>query len=94
MDLQKPPRQSPAFLVGWLALLPAMLLAADLADWQERMQPITPRSYVCRRTSAPIVIDGRLDDPAWAEAPWTEDFLDIQGTAKPKPRLRTRAKML
>ena len=27
-------------------------------------------------------------------APWTADFVDIQGGAKPKPRFRTRAKML
>ena len=25
---------------------------------------------------------------------WTEDFVDIEGTRRPKPRLRTRAKML
>jgi hypothetical protein len=41
-----------------------------------------------------VTIDGRLDDPAWKEAPWTDDFLDIQGHTLPAPRLRTRAKML
>ena len=35
-----------------------------------------------------------MDDPAWQAAPWTEDFLDIEGPSKPKPRFRTRAKML
>lgn len=39
-------------------------------------------------------MDGRLDDPAWANAPWTDDFVDIEGDLKPKPRFRTRAKML
>jgi poly(3-hydroxybutyrate) depolymerase/transglutaminase-like putative cysteine protease len=42
----------------------------------------------------PIVIDGNIEDPAWAPAPWTDDFVDIQGSAKPSPRLRTRAKLL
>ncbi len=54
----------------------------------------TPLSYECERASAPIKIDGRLDDAAWAKAKWTSDFVDIEGSAKPKPRFRTRAKML
>src|SRR5262249_58495822 len=52
-----------------------------------------PRGYVCPRAASPITIDGRLDDPAWRDAPWTEDFLDIEGTARPRPRFRTRVKM-
>ena len=28
------------------------------------------------------------------DAPWTEDFVDIEGSVKPAPRFRTRAKML
>jgi hypothetical protein len=40
------------------------------------------------------VVDGRLDDAAWREAPWTSDFVDIEGDARPRPPLRTRAKML
>ncbi len=42
----------------------------------------------------PIVIDGKLDDPSWNDAPWTDDFVDILGEAAPRPRFRTRAKML
>ena len=30
----------------------------------------------------------------WQSAAWTEDFADIQGAAHPRPRFRTRAKML
>src|SRR4051812_31950852 len=52
-----------------------------------------PAGYVATRATAPIVVDGRLDDRAWADAPWTEDFVDIEGDRKPKPRFRTRAKM-
>lgn len=52
------------------------------------------RSYACRPAGETPVIDGRLDDAAWQEALWTEDFLDIQGSSMPPPRLRTRAKML
>jgi cellulose/xylan binding protein with CBM9 domain len=53
-----------------------------------------PLSYDCHRTATAIRIDGRLDDPAWKTAKWTSDFVDIEGSAKPKPRFRTRAKML
>ena len=39
-------------------------------------------------------MDGRLDEPDWQQAPWTREFVDIEGEGKPKPRFRTRAKML
>jgi hypothetical protein len=53
-----------------------------------------PQTYVAIRTTSPINIDGKLDDPAWQNAPWTNDFVDIEGDAQPKPTYRTRAKML
>jgi hypothetical protein len=53
-----------------------------------------PKGYVCYRAPSPITIDGMLDDAAWAAAPWSDDFVDIEGDAKPKPRFRTRMKML
>ena len=59
--------------------------------------PPRPRGYVALRLSAPALpvnVDGRLDDPAWASAPWTDLFVDIEGDAKPKPTLNTRVKML
>ena len=53
-----------------------------------------PRGYVCYRATSPIAVDGRLDDGAWRDAPWTGDFVDIEGDRKPRPTFRTRAKML
>ncbi|MGE3821976.1 MAG: carbohydrate-binding family 9-like protein [Isosphaeraceae bacterium] len=53
-----------------------------------------PKHYVCGKASGPVVVDGKLDDPAWEKAPWTDDFVDIEGDLKPRPRFRTRAKML
>jgi hypothetical protein len=53
-----------------------------------------PKGYVCYHARKPIVIDGKLDDEAWKDAPWTDDFVDIEGTTKPVPRFRTRVKML
>lgn len=58
-------------------------------------QPIPhPRGYVALFTRVPPALDGRLDDPAWRDAPWTDDFVDIEGDIRPKPSLRTRVKML
>lgn len=41
-----------------------------------------------------MLMDGRPSEVAWDKAPWTSDFVDIEGAQKPKPRFRTRAKML
>jgi hypothetical protein len=53
-----------------------------------------PRGYVCYRASSSPTIDGSLDDAAWADAPWSEPFRDIEGDKQPEPPLRTRMKML
>lgn len=55
---------------------------------------ITPKSYLCQRAAEKVHVDGKLDDAAWQAAPWTDDFVDIEGDMQPKPRFRTRAKML
>lgn len=65
-----------------------------LSDWLGKMKTQMPRGYVCSPAGEPLVIDGKLDEAAWEAAPWTEEFVDIEGDAKPKPRFRTRAKML
>jgi hypothetical protein len=59
---------------------------ANLADF--------PRSYICARATAPIVIDGKLDEGPWKNAPWTEPFVDIRGSSLPRPRFLTHVKML
>ena len=71
-------------------MLPACLLAAALLAQPEP----PPQTYTVGRTRTPLAIDGRLTDPAWQQAPWTPDFVDIEGAAKPMPRFRTRMKML
>ena len=54
----------------------AYLLAVWLPSWSEsgdwdRMKSITPRGYVCHRTSAPLSIDGKLDEKVWRTAAWS-----------------------
>jgi len=53
-----------------------------------------PLTYTCLRATALIHIDGKLDDPAWQAAPWTAEFVDIEGEGRPRPKYRTRVKML
>ncbi|MBK8883844.1 MAG: carbohydrate-binding family 9-like protein [Bacteroidales bacterium] len=53
-----------------------------------------PRSYVCYRTTAPVNIDGIPDEKAWADVPWTDYFVDIEGSSKPLPKWKTHAKLL
>ncbi len=52
-----------------------------------------PEKYQCAYASIPPEIDGNLDS-LWNSAPWTNYFVDIEGSAKPEPRFTTRAKML
>jgi WD40 repeat protein/serine/threonine protein kinase len=55
---------------------------------------IPPRGYVAYRAAQPLPFDGRLEDGPWKDAAWTDDFVDIEGDKRLKPRFRTRAKML
>lgn len=57
--------------------------------------PPHPRSYGCVFTAKAPVMDGDVDHKSWSAAPWSEDFMDIEGPRhNPQPRLRTRVKML
>jgi len=86
-----------ALMVGSLMMVTLIgtpvLHAGYVEDWA-RMKGMKPRGYVCYRATGPIQIDGKLDEEAWQNASWTEYFEDIEGSVKPKPRFRTRAKML
>lgn len=37
------------------------------------------QGYVNYRTSVAPTIDGRMDEVAWARAPWSDEFEDIVG---------------
>jgi hypothetical protein len=74
------------------ASIPAVAQAPATVDLEAL--PFAPRHYVCYRAAPAPAIDGRLDDPAWREAPWTEAFVDIEGDSRPRPRFSTRVKML
>jgi len=83
-----------ALLANLLLLVDPVLPGAQRVDADLEKLPFSPRRYVCYRAASPVKVDGRLDEPAWDSAVWTETFVDIEGDDRPRPRFRTRAKML
>ena len=74
---------------------------APVADSYRRPEPIpstaplaAPRQYAAPFAANAIALDGKLDEGAWASAPWSDDFVDIEGTARRPPAQHTRVKML
>jgi hypothetical protein len=90
-------RELGRFLPAIALLLIAATLVSELGA-QVSIQPadgnVPPKGYVCYRAAGPITIDGKLNDPAWQAAPWTDYFVDIEGDRRPPPRFKTRVKML
>ena len=53
-----------------------------------------PRTYNAYHLNGQqINIDGRLDDAAWQEVPWTENFVDMRSEVYPDPYLETKVKI-
>lgn len=84
-----------------LLLLPAVLIVSCTGT-SETYKTITgsipprpdPESYLCYRINTPLTIDGIADEPDWLSVPWSNHFVDIEGSVKPEPPLSTRVKML
>jgi hypothetical protein len=81
------------FILIGLVTFCSLVYGAEPNPWP-KMRSIHPRPYVCKRAPTPLILDGKLDEAAWQSAPWTDDFIDIEASARPLPRFRTRAKML
>jgi hypothetical protein len=97
-----------AMLVVWLTGCDAAVHRSDSGQDPESPAPETidheapprpaiawaPKTYVAFRRSGPIRLDGRLSEESWDRAPWTDEFVDIEGPLRPHPELRTRARLL
>ncbi len=70
--------------VAQLPLFPNYPKACEVADVPDIPLPEIPR-YVVKRADAELVIDGRLDEGAWARAEWTQPFGSISTGAKDGP---------
>lgn len=56
-----------------LPLFPTYPKACEVADVPDVALPDIP-SYTCRRVDSALVIDGHLDEEAWAQAKWSSSF--------------------
>lgn len=69
-------------------------------QWAPVAQPLAePLKYAAPYATTPPAGAGDaganvLEQGAWAKAPWTADFVDIEGPRKPTPPYRTRAKVM
>jgi hypothetical protein len=77
----------------FLLLLPVSLRAqSPFKGFENLFTP--PKSYTVNYVKTPPVIDGDINDAVWQQAPWTDNFRDIEGDLKPEPKLQTNVKML
>ena len=78
------------------AFLKLIMFISILVSQQFPMPKIeyNPKTYLCFKTDELISIDGKMDEPTWKSAPWTDSFVDIEGNLKPAPFFETRVKML
>ena len=56
----------------------------------DHLEPV--QQYTCKRTAAPIVVDGRLDEDVWSRVEWSKPFVKIDTGGK--ARLETRISLL
>ncbi|MFA6832450.1 MAG: carbohydrate-binding family 9-like protein [Bacteroidaceae bacterium] len=73
---------------------PLTLASASKPVGHQDPKEIVMPSYTCRHTTAPITVDGKLDEAVWESAAWSHSFVDIEGISKPKPKYDTRLKMV
>jgi hypothetical protein len=93
--LRRLPRPLPVRWLGVVLGLNTSLVGhaqAPFAGLEHLFTP--PKGYVVQHTNQPLTLDGNLREIDWQKAPWTTDFVDIEGAAKPLPTFQTRVKML
>jgi hypothetical protein len=94
------PKPSRALSVLPLALCSGLIMchspsSDSQTDVYARLPHTQPaRHYTIPRAPGPVTINGDIHKTVWQAAPWTEDFVDIEGHLKPHPPLRTRVKMM
>ncbi|MDN5289309.1 MAG: hypothetical protein JWR38_5583 [Mucilaginibacter sp.] len=89
--------KSPSFIR--MGLIVSAIFISGQVKGQEEFKGLEnlftiPENYVVKHTSKAPVIDGDIKEDEWQQAKWTTDFVDIEGSLKPKPPLQTNIKML
>jgi hypothetical protein len=52
-----------------------------------------PKVYAAKKINSNIEVDGKMES-IWNTAPWSSEFIDIEGVHKPKPTYQTQYKIL
>jgi len=68
-----------------------LLVLCGIMQAQNREIP-APRQYIAYKVPEKIIIDGRDKEASWQKAPWSDNFIDIEGRMSPK--YKTNMKML
>ena len=84
----------PTFYAAFTPLCAASSDSFDGVICAAQAPPDLPKHYECKRARAPLRIDGHLNKAQWQDAPWSDWFVDIQSDRMPKPRFKTRMKLL
>lgn len=83
----------------WLTLLVGLHISCKAQTPLQKLKydhpiEIKPETYLCHFTNQKIEIDGLDSESQWKDAPWSNEFVDIEGDLKPHPAHPTRVKML
>ena len=76
------------------SIIVSCAISQDLPQAYNPLLFTRPLAYAAIQVKRPITIDGKIDEPGWQQAKWSELFTDIEGDIKPKPVFTTRMKML
>jgi len=68
-------------------------MAQTVDDFTKTLMPV-PLNYTIFKADEPIVLDGKDNEKAWANVPWSEPFSDIEGAGGTKFPYVTKCKML
>eukprot|EP01116_Phalansterium_solitarium_P023471 TRINITY_DN8233_c0_g6_i2.p1 TRINITY_DN8233_c0_g6~~TRINITY_DN8233_c0_g6_i2.p1 ORF type:complete len:385 (+),score=126.60 TRINITY_DN8233_c0_g6_i2:546-1700(+) len=76
---------------GALVLLGVLMLGQSVRAIDCSFSATYPRQYIAYKVDKDLVIDGKLDDPAWTAVGWSENFVDISTNIT--PHLQTNMKI-
>ncbi|SEG17543.1 carbohydrate-binding family 9-like protein [Parabacteroides chinchillae] len=81
-------------LAGFLLLVSCNQPASKDKEIEYKAMPAyNPPEYVCYKTPAPIQIDGKLTAGEWGSIPAISEFVDIEGSTRSAPKLKTEVKV-
>ncbi len=73
-------------------ILVVIFFLVSVEIWGQKK--VAPKKYTCHFTITSVVIDGRIDEKAWRNQPWSSSFVDIAKGVKSPDSIITRFKIL